>query len=350
MRTRLLLSILSLLIVPYLHADALKSGEKLYSQHCASCHGTDGRGGTGVPLTNKSFQQQVSNEFLFNTIKHGRPGRVMPSFSYHLNDKEIHAIVAHLRSFTDARPAKHITTPIKGDITHGKLLFHDHCIACHGSDGKGGKGTGVTFSRPRDLPILPPALNNSGFLSSATDQMIKTTLMQGRENTPMPSFIKSGLSEKDINDLVAYIRNFERYQEKYDPNRYKSEALMIEAESPYDLQTTLENVKRSAIGKNFRIIRVQELDNGLVEEGKENKSQMIVYFCNFQNLNEALAIDTRVGLFLPCRITITEQAGKVRVMSINPKRLSYLFNNDELNKLCTQMHDTYVEIIEESVL
>lgn len=166
----------------------------------------------------------------------------------------------------------------------------------------------------------------------------------------MPSFTKQGLKNKDIDDLVAYIRNFERYQESVDVDKYKSEPLMIESESPYDLATTIGNIKRSAIGKNFRIIRVQELDNGLVAEGKENKAQAIIYFCNFQSLNEALAIDTRVGLFLPCRITVVETAGKVRVMSINPKRLSYLFNNDELDKLCTQMHDSYVEIIEEANL
>lgn len=349
MRIFFLIPIITLMFISQSNAAQTTDGAQLYSQHCASCHGVDGRGGAGVPLANNSFQEQVSNEFLFNTVKHGRPGRVMPSFNW-LDAKDINAIVMHVRSFSKAKPAPEITTPVTGDITRGKKLFHDHCAACHGSDGKGGKGTGVTFSRPRDLPILPPSLNNDGFLKSATDHMIKTTLTHGRKGTPMPSFREKGLKEKDINDLVAYVRNFERYQENYDPNRYKNEDIVIEADSPYDLETTIENVKRSATGKNFRIIRVQELDNGLVDEGKENKSQMIIYFCNFQNLNQALAIDTRVGLFLPCRITVTETDGKVKVRSINPKRLSYLFNNDELDKLCTQMHDNYVEIIEESVL
>lgn len=349
MRIFVLLAMTGLVMTPQLQADDITTGAQLFSQHCASCHGSDGKGGTGVPLSNKSFQQQVSDHFLFNTIKYGRPGRVMPAFG-RLAEKDIHAIVTHVRTFTDAKPPKVNHQTIKGDIAHGKELFHNHCASCHGADGKGGKGTGVTFSRPRDLPIIAPALNNFGFLKSATDQMIKTTLMQGREDTPMPSFSKQGLKEKDINDLVAYIRNFERYQENYDFNKFKSEPLMIESDSPYDLQTTIDNIKRSAAGKNFRIIRVQELDNGLVEEGKENKSQMVIYFCNFQLLNEALAIDTRVGLFLPCRITVVETAGKVKVMAINPKRLSYLFNNDELDKLCIQMYDTYVEMIEEANL
>ncbi len=324
-------------------------GAMLYAQHCASCHGDTGKGGTGVPLSNTSFQQQVSDRFLFNTIKYGRPGRVMPAFSQ-LDKQDIQAIVKHVRTFSSARPPKLSMAKITGDISNGKELFHKHCASCHGTDGKGGKGTGVTFSRPRDLPIIAPALNNIGFLKSASDQMIKDTLMQGRDNTPMVSFLKQGLSEKDINDLVAYVRNFERYQQNYDHEKYKNEPLMIESESPYDLQTTIDNIKRAAVGKNFRLIRVQNLNAGLVEESKENTSQVIIYFCNFQMLNEALAIDPRVGMFLPCRITVVEQAGVVKVMAINPKRLSYLFNNDELNRLCGGMHDTYLEIIEEANL
>ena len=324
-------------------------GQALYEQYCAACHGMNGQGGTGIPLANKDFQRQVSNEFLSNTIKYGRPGRVMPAFT-NLTQKEVGAITLYLRSLTSTRPLKHVRKNIKGNVANGKKLFNENCASCHGRDGKGGKGTGVTFSRPRDLPIIAPALNNSGYLKSATDHMIKKTLMEGRRGTPMTSFLKKGLSEKDINDIVAYIRNFERYQKKVDPDRHRKESLSIVVESPYDLETTIDNVKRAAIGKNFRLIRVQKLEQGLVEEGKESNKQMIIYFCNFQLLNDALAIDTRVGMFLPCRITVVEQNGKVLVMAINPKRMSYLFNNDELDILCQKMFDTYEEIIEEATL
>ena len=37
-------------------------------------------------------------------------------------------------------------------------------------------------------------------------------------------------------------------------------------------------------------------------------------------------------------------------MSINPKNLIQLFNNQELDKACHQMHDLYEEIMEESTL
>jgi cytochrome c oxidase cbb3-type subunit 3 len=104
------------------------------------------------------------------------------------------------------------------------------------------------------------------------------------------------------------------------------------------------------IGRNFRIIREQYLEEGLAAEGEENPRQVMLYFCNFAFLNEALALDPRVGLFLPCRVTVVETDQGVQVMSINPQNLSRLFNNSELDEACQKMHDLYAEIIEEATL
>jgi cytochrome c oxidase cbb3-type subunit 3 len=95
---------------------------------------------------------------------------------------------------------------------------------------------------------------------------------------------------------------------------------------------------------------VQTLEYGLTTPEKENPNQVIVYFCNISLLNQALAIDPRVGMFLPCRVSIFEKNGKVQVMSVNPKVLSRLFNNSELNQLCEQLEQSYTAIIEEATL
>jgi cytochrome c oxidase cbb3-type subunit 3 len=55
-------------------------------------------------------------------------------------------------------------------------------------------------------------------------------------------------------------------------------------------------------------------------------------------------------MFLPCRVTILETAGKVQVMSVDPKVLSRLFNNSELNRLCDEMTTSYTAILEEATL
>lgn len=335
----------SLLLLVSFTSLANPNGEQLYLDNCSACHGANGHGGVGVPLALPDFQYGVTNDYLEKTIRLGRPDRIMPAFNQ-LSDAEVKAIVKYIRNWAPGKPFKYTNKKISGNVKHGKQLYVKNCAACHGANGEGGKGTGVTFSRPRDLPVIAPALNNEGFLASAPDLMIKTVLMNGREGTPMMSFLKQGLSEKDIDDVVSYVRSFEKNQaDKKSPEPIKP---LISYESPGSLEDTVENIKRAIVGKNFKIIRVQYLNQGLVSKDKENKKQVMIYFCNFDFLNKALAIDPRVGLFLPCRITATEKNGKVTVVTSNPLFMSRLFNNGNLQKLCQEMHDIYVEIVEES--
>ena len=148
-----------------LHAkQAELSGEELYSTHCAACHGPNGNGGVGVPLALPDFQYGVTNDYLEKTIRLGRPGRIMPAFTQ-LSDSQVKAIIKYIRKWAPGKPFKYSNKKINGNIKHGKKLFANNCAACHGAKGEGGKGTGVTFSRPRDLPVIAPALNNPGFLA-----------------------------------------------------------------------------------------------------------------------------------------------------------------------------------------
>lgn len=326
------------------------NGAKLYARNCAACHGARGTGSIGVPLALPSFQATITDDYLRKTIHLGRPGRVMPTFS-NLSDDEIDAIVRYVRSWYSGPVVTYSNAPVKGDPARGKKLFAQNCAACHGANGEGAKGTGVTFSRPRDLPIMAPALHNPGFLAAAPDAMIKATLMKGREGTPMRSFLKQGLKEKDIDDIVSYVRSFEKQPLAGSAQLLQAESPVIVRDSPYDLKTTVENVKTAVTTNNFFYGRVQTLEYGLTQPENENPKQVIVYFCNISLLNQALGVDPRVGMFLPCRITILEKPdGKVQVMSVNPKVLSQLFNNSELNELCEQMKQNYTKIMEEATL
>lgn len=330
-------------------AWAADAGATLYARYCAACHGSHGTGGVGVPLALPDFLATVDDAYLRSTIRRGRPGRVMPAFQQ-LRDTEVNAIVHYIRGW--APPAASSTrtakTPVTGDVSRGAKLFAQHCAACHGSRGEGGHGTGVTFSRPRDLPVLAPALNNPGFLAAASDTMIKTTLMRGRQGTPMQSFLKQGLSENDIDDVVAYVRGFARESRPLGAEAGADESPVITRESPYGLDETVEKLKNAIGAANLRLIRVEYFDQGFADKDKENKHHVVVDSCDFNFLDQALKIDPRVGLFLPCRFTLSERDGKVSVSTINPKRLSAIFNNSELNQLCDKMHQVYEGILEEA--
>lgn len=345
MRHTLIFSCLLLFSLNSLAVD----GERLYADNCAICHGSHGTGGVGIPLSLPEFIQQTPVEYLKRSIRFGRPGRIMPAFP-NLSENEINAIVKHIHSWNpDISSPPWNDNPVTGNSEKGKQLYDQYCSECHHKNGAGGRGTGVMFSRPKELPIIAPALGNAGFLQSASDHMIKNVIVQGRIHTPMPAATKFNLTDNDVNDIVSYIRSLQTPLQSTQQSPEEEPPALI-YESSYDFDQTVQNVKRAAVGMNFRLIRDQRLDNGFISEDKEDKHYMMVYFCNFKFLYDALALDPRVGLFLPCRVTVVEQDNVVKVMSINPKRLSRLFNNNELDQACDEMHKLYTSILEEATL
>ncbi|MDP4105509.1 MAG: c-type cytochrome [Bacillota bacterium] len=80
-------------------------------------------------------------------------------------------------------------------VSAGEKIFEQQCITCHGETGKG------------EGPKTGTALNNQHFLNTSSDNDLKNYIRYGRTGTEMPSY--QSLSNKDLNNLVAYIRNWQ---------------------------------------------------------------------------------------------------------------------------------------------
>jgi len=84
-------------------------GQRLYAQHCASCHGNSGRGSWRAwlflirpgDLTDSKTMKALSDQYIFDLIQQGgatigKPG--MPAYGFHLKDEEIQELVAYVRT------------------------------------------------------------------------------------------------------------------------------------------------------------------------------------------------------------------------------------------------------------
>lgn len=109
MRLLLLVFLVFLTGVSVIDADSMKDREAgvLYRKYCVSCHGTDGRSKTSKgkfnharDLTNSEWQDDVSDERIFNSIMNGREvAGTMPAFSHKINQKEAESLVNFVRKF-----------------------------------------------------------------------------------------------------------------------------------------------------------------------------------------------------------------------------------------------------------
>lgn len=84
-------------------AQAEVDGEALYRQHCARCHGDDGRAKTwrgylffAQNLSKARWQERESDEDILEAIRKGP--RAMPAFADKLDDAEQQALVHYVRS------------------------------------------------------------------------------------------------------------------------------------------------------------------------------------------------------------------------------------------------------------
>ena len=170
-------------------------GEHLYSVYCSSCHGVNAtgyaEGGSGPGIGNEGFLAVASDDFIFQTVKHGRIGTSMRSFVgarglANLTEKEVGNIIAYLRN---RGPVAEVAVK-EGDPKAGKMHFDANCMACHQTEGKG-------------LTGMAPSIRNRDFLALASPEFIRKTIREGRPGTAMVQ--RPDLSAQSVEDIIAYL-------------------------------------------------------------------------------------------------------------------------------------------------
>jgi disulfide bond formation protein DsbB len=223
---------------PLLHAESAGHGRELFRTACAACHGVGGEGGAGKNLTESDFVAGLDDGGLRAFIATGRPNAKplpMPPKGGRedLTDKDLADIATYIRGLQDPRrmpamqevtaaPAAPPTANEKAAalaaaggneelaefIASGTKLYKNSCMACHGADGAGVKGSGKTLAK-------------NTFISGQDDDALLAFIRKGRDpsdpkNTTgvgMPA--KGGnpaLSEDDLLDIIAYLRSLQDKQ------------------------------------------------------------------------------------------------------------------------------------------
>jgi len=239
-------------------AKAAKVGESQFRANCAFCHGLGARGGgRGPDLTRAQKRHGNADADLFRAINEGVPGTAMPQNGatqqgVGMTEEEIWQVISYIRSVQAKAPAQ-----IPGNAAHGKELFYGSatCSTCHMIEGKGGRlgpdlsTTGsarstdylvesvrnpsrrlaqgiseamkefsqeyetVTVVTAEGTKFMGVVLNQDHF----TLQMMDTreqlhlfekgklrSLEKSRESL-MPAYDQKMLSDKDLQDLIAYL-------------------------------------------------------------------------------------------------------------------------------------------------
>ena len=165
-------------------ADANATGQRLFANSCAMCHGSDAGGARGFPnLTDSDWLYGDNFDTVMQSIANGRVG-AMPVMVAGLDDKAITELVVYVQSLSGQK-----ADPVMA--ANGKKNFDMLCVACHGLDGSGNQALGS------------PRLNDEIWLYGGEPETIRKTVTEGR-NGNMPAH-QDLLTEDRRRLIAAYV-------------------------------------------------------------------------------------------------------------------------------------------------
>lgn len=98
-----------------------------------------------------------------------------------------------------------LTSPVRAqNQAEGKTLYNTYCATCHGDKGK---GEGVAA---KGLPAKPADHTNGAVMNPLSDKFLNDVISKGGSAVGKSAFMPSwgsSLSEKQVRDIVAYIRS-----------------------------------------------------------------------------------------------------------------------------------------------
>jgi len=105
-------------------AGAEAPAAQLFAQRCSGCHG-DGHGisTAGTPnFTSPAVQSKLTDQQISSTIRNGKSER-MPAFGKELNDQQISALTAYVRSFGAASGGSSSKAPVAPEIATAPGIY-----------------------------------------------------------------------------------------------------------------------------------------------------------------------------------------------------------------------------------
>jgi cytochrome c oxidase cbb3-type subunit 3 len=165
--------------------DALKVGERLYANYCATCHGSDARGARGYPnLRDNVWIWGGDPANIKTTIMQGRQA-AMPAWEGPLGGESgVDEVAQYLLSLSGRATITELADK-------GKAKFDIFCVACHGPTGTGNPALGA------------PNLTDDIWLYGGSITRISQSIAKGR-NGKMPAHADF-LGEAKVHLLAAYV-------------------------------------------------------------------------------------------------------------------------------------------------
>jgi ubiquinol-cytochrome c reductase cytochrome c subunit len=162
----------------------------VYLRDCATCHGSAGEGGPRGPAIADAGAALTDYVLTTGRMPISEPDDRMRRGRPRYSLEEIAALVDHVAGFGNGPPVPEVDLA-GADVARGGELWRLNCAACHSWSGIGGALLG------REAPSVHPS----------TPVQVAEAVRTGPGS--MPSFGEESFSDREVDDLAAYVRELQ---------------------------------------------------------------------------------------------------------------------------------------------
>lgn len=181
---------------PELSRNVRLTGNQLFGDNCAVCHGLDAKGGPGFPsLVDSAWLWGSEYEDILETIRVGINSphdetRIAEMMAFGrdgiLSRDEVRVVADYVLSLSGK-------TVAPARLEQGAEIFADNCASCHNDDGTG------------NIYMGAPDLTDDFWIYGGSDKQLFATIYGGRAGL-MPAW-EGRLSDTDIKILTLYVQD-----------------------------------------------------------------------------------------------------------------------------------------------
>ncbi len=118
-------------------------------------------------------------------------------------------------------------------------------------------------------------------------------------------------------------------------------------EAKGSVEEVVEKLKTAAAENRFGVLGIHDLKEKMAAKGVEFAHECrILEVCNPVQAKEVLESNMAISTALPCRISVYEEGGRVRVATIKPTAMLALYGSPELEQVAQSVEETIVRIID----
>jgi uncharacterized protein (DUF302 family) len=111
-----------------------------------------------------------------------------------------------------------------------------------------------------------------------------------------------------------------------------------------------KDLEAAVVNNKFGVLHVHDLKATMQKKGVDFSNECRIFeVCNPHKANAVLSNDMSLNMALPCRISIWEEDGQVKIGTLSPsKLLSVLSDSAELKKVADEVEESIKKIIGEA--